>query len=225
MASPKIAIVIPAYNEEQTIGSVIQDLNENLETVNYDVIIVNDYSKDNTSNIAGDLGVEVICLTSNHGYSKAIEIGMNHVLDKDIYDYILTMDADGQHSGMSVSQLLAYTKDNSLGLIIGERQEYARFSEKIYGLVYFRAFGIKDPLSGLKLYSTSEYKKIRLFETYDSIGTELMTRFVLKGVKFKTIPIVVRERLDEPRFGRGIKVNLRILSSLIKSLQYIIKHK
>lgn len=223
MESINIAIVIPAYNESKTIANIILELRDEIQDEKIDILVVNDFSSDNTGESAEKAGAIVLNLKSNHGYSKAIEKGLNYIASQNKYTHIVTMDADGQHHPKSVKAVIELIKKGNVHLIIGTRDNYARLGEWLYGKVFSCLFKIKDPLCGLKAYSVEEYKKIGFFESFDSIGTELMTRMIMKNVSFNTIPIFIRDREDEARFGSGYRVNIRILKSLICSLNLIYK--
>ncbi len=226
MEPTQVAIVIPAYNEAGTIGEVINELNNELIEHNFTVFVVNDCSKDSTSSLATQAGAIVIDLKSNHGYSRAIEQGLNYVASLGSkFDYALTMDADGQHHPTSVKQVIELLESNKPTMIVGNREKYARFGEWLYGKAYHRLLGIIDPLCGLKAYSVPAYREIGLFETYDSIGTELMVRLIQNGATYQSIPIIIRERTGEARFGNGFKVEFRLLKSLYYSIKNYIKLK
>ncbi|PSU50931.1 hypothetical protein C9J12_02900 [Photobacterium frigidiphilum] len=220
MASTKIVIIIPAYNEENTIGNVINELH-NIVGSSIDIVIVNDCSKDNTSIIAKESGVHVIDLNVNHGYSKAINKGFEYATFELDADYLLTMDADGQHDPHSVNKLLSQLSDNDV--VVGRRPEFARLSEWIFGRFFLYRFGISDPLCGLKIYKSSIFKDYGKFETFESIGTELLTWALLNRLKVNEVEIEIRDREDEPRFGSLIKANLKILTGLLNTIRFINK--
>lgn len=226
MESTKIAIIIPAYNEAETISNVISELNNELAVHNFTVFVVNDCSQDSTSLIASKAGATVIDLETNHGYSRAIEQGLNYVSSLDMdFHYALTMDADGQHHPSSVKKIIEMLENDKPVLIVGERYQCARFGEWLYGKVYNYLLGVRDPLCGLKAYSISAYREIGVFETFDSIGSELMTKLIQKGETYKVIPVIIRKRTDNARFGNGLKVEIRLLKSLFSSISYYLRSK
>ncbi|UTP71911.1 glycosyltransferase family 2 protein [Alteromonas sp. LMIT006] len=223
MESTQVAIVIPAYNESQTIKCVIDELKEELIGHNFEVIVVNDCSTDDTSDIATATGAKVINLTRNYGYSGAIEQGFNYVTTRD-FDYVLTMDADGQHHPSSVKKIIECLEQQKPKMVIGDRGEYARLGEWLYGKVFERLLGIKDPLCGLKAYAVDAYREIGFFESFDSIGSELSVRMLNKEAHYCCSPVIIRNRKGEARFGNGLKVELRLIKSLYKSISFITKN-
>lgn len=225
MASSKVAIVIPAYNEEGSIKSVINELNKVLIDIyidiDIDIVVVNDCSSDTTVNKVKEANAHVVDLKVNHGYSKAIEQGLIFSCEKLKVDYLVTMDADGQHDPASVKEIINLILSDNFDMVVGERGKCARFSEKLYALYYKLKFGISDPLCGLKAYKTPFFVKYGKFETFDSIGTELLTWALLNKSKITESKVNIRPRNDEPRFGSSFSANKRIFKSLIQSIAYI----
>ncbi|PSW23320.1 hypothetical protein C9I94_17020 [Photobacterium swingsii] len=219
MESDRLAVVIPAYNEESTISNVVKEIFDVLgKDVN--VIVVNDCSKDATSKLSLDAGAIVLNLESNHGYAKAIEKGLDYATEHLNVTYLLTMDADGQHDPRSILAIYKKAVDGNCDLVIGQRPTCARFSERLYSLYFKFRFKITDPLSGLKLYKTSLYRHFGIFETYDSIGTELLTCSLINNRKVSQVPIVIRDRKDSsPRFGSFWTANFRIIASLFHTIK------
>ena len=223
MVKNKIAVVLPAYNEEKTIKKVISELSELLsEDIGF--IVVNDCSSDNTSVEARKTGCTVIDLKSNLGYALAIETGLKRALD-DNYDFAVTVDADGQHPPATVKQVIDLIMTDDWDLVLASRNERPRFGELVFCLVYKALLKIPDPLCGLKAYRLDVFDSIGKFETFDSIGTELLTRYCLskKSVNYE-IKMKVRGRVDAPRFGSGINVNFRLIKSTFNNIRFLFRH-
>ncbi|QDE30505.1 glycosyltransferase family 2 protein [Shewanella polaris] len=220
MASSQVAIIIPAFNEAASIGGVITEL---LDIVGPEItiVVVNDSSSDNTGATARKAGALVVDLKMNHGYAEAINQGLAYASSDLDVNYLLTMDADGQHDPYSVKKIIQSMLTDDVDLIVGQRAESARFSEWLYGQYFSKKFNITDPLCGLKVYKKHLYDEYGAFETYDSIGTELLTWALLKGFKIKQLPVNIRSRQDEPRFGSLWLANKRIFISLVKTIKYI----
>lgn len=214
----KVALVIPAYNEAETIQSVIRALRDKITDI--DIIVVDDGSSDDTADRASSMGVILVRLERNQGYSNAISHGFAQAIALDSYDYIVTVDADGQHDPMSVLAMIemAHEEDD---IIIGQRPKIARFSEWLYSLYFRYKFGIRDPLCGLRLYRLALFTKYGAFETFDSIGSELMTWALVSHKQYKVFDVIIRDRLDKPRFGSGAKVNWRIFKSLLSTIRFV----
>jgi glycosyltransferase involved in cell wall biosynthesis len=108
--------IIPCYNEEVTIGSIV------LKTKNYvdEVLVVNDGSTDETKIIAEKAGAVVITLNKNKGKSKAIVTGFKYAI-KNKFDYVVTIDGDGQHNPNEIPEILKLLIDDGFDISIGLR--------------------------------------------------------------------------------------------------------
>ncbi|HKM92609.1 MAG TPA: glycosyltransferase family 2 protein [Prolixibacteraceae bacterium] len=116
---PKVLIVVPAFNEEETIEPVLNDLNT--ECPDFDILVVNDSSKDNTSQIAKSTCLaQVIDLPVNLGIGGAVQTGFKYAY-RNNYDCVLQFDADGQHRAADVSRLVNLVLSNKCDVAIGSR--------------------------------------------------------------------------------------------------------
>ena len=114
---PRTLIVIPAYNEEQSLPAVLKELAE--QTPEYDVLVVSDGSADRTSELAREAGVHVAELPFNLGIGGALRTGFTFAV-RGGYDQAVQFDADGQHDPLAVAKLLAPLADGA-DMVIGSR--------------------------------------------------------------------------------------------------------
>ena len=120
--SEKVLIIIPAYNEEKSILKVyngIKEYNENND-MHYDVIVINDGSKDNTRMICEENNIPIINLVQNLGIGGAVQTGYKYAYDHD-YDYAIQYDGDGQHEISCAKDILNPLKENNADLVVGSR--------------------------------------------------------------------------------------------------------
>jgi len=213
MGTSELAIIIPAYNEENTIASVINKVSSF-----GDVIVINDCSTDDTQHKAEAAGAILVNHAKNQGYDGALNSGFSYA-DQHNYRYAITFDADGQHSAKLIAQYLAQLKEYQL--VLGVRPSKARFAEKIFALYTNLAYGVKDPLCGMKGYHMTLYKKLGHFDAIQSIGTELALYSIKHHCRYVQLPIPIAEREDQPRFGRLLKANITIIKAMFN---YIKKH-
>jgi glycosyltransferase involved in cell wall biosynthesis len=117
----KLSIIIPAYNEAETIEKVISDLKNELANLileNYEIIVVDDGSKDQTFNILKTIGdIKVLSHKNNIGYGASLKTGIKHSQ----YDLIMIIDADGTYPASAMPELLKKTED--FDLVIGSREK------------------------------------------------------------------------------------------------------
>ncbi len=205
----KIAIVIPAYNEEDTIRDVVDSV------LQYgSVIVVNDASSDSTESRAIQSGAIVVNHVINQGYDKALNSGFIEA-DKRDYDAIITFDADGQHNPIMMEEYIKYLK-NGKELVLGVRPKSARIVERVFA-VYTRAIiNWKDPLCGMKGYSINLYRKLGYFDSYGSIGTELAMFGLVNNYSSVQLPVSIFSRRDKSRFYSAFISNWRIIKALFK---------
>lgn len=122
MDKVRIILVIPAYNEEANILKTykkVQDYNKKNKT-NYDVIVINDGSKDRTSEICHENKIPVIDLIHNLGIGGAVQTGYKYALNND-YDIAVQFDGDGQHDVRYVKNIVEPIIKKEADMVIGSR--------------------------------------------------------------------------------------------------------
>jgi hypothetical protein len=103
--------------------------------------------------------------------------------------------------------------------VVGIRSERQRLAEHLFAWHTKSRFGIEDPLCGMKAYRMSIYKGLGHFDSYCSIGTELMLYAVINGYSLEQVKFNVRDRVGGPsRFGRILLGNYKILRALVLSI-------
>ena len=158
-----LSVVIPAYNEASVLPDVLPDLINTAQKENWDIIIVNDGSSDNTKEILNNYSDEPILKIIHHkvnrGYGGAIKTGINNADTK----YVITFDADGQHRIKDVKMLLDEIIKTNADMIIGNRGQTGSESLlRFVGKKIIKSFAkwlmplnIDDLNSGIKIYNTS----------------------------------------------------------------------
>jgi len=207
----RLAIVIPAFNEERVIGEVVS-----VASTFGAVIVVNDGSTDNTESVARLSGALVVSHRVNLGYDKALATGLQKALVEN-FDFTITLDADGQHEPMLIEKFLFELMDGA-DLVIGVRDRRQRFSEEIFAVLSSILWGISDPLCGMKGYRLSRLRSLSSFCSYPSVGTELAIRVARSGWLVQEVPMTTRDRHDCSRFGVGFRANWRIIRAMLLGL-------
>ncbi|MDO8559540.1 MAG: glycosyltransferase family 2 protein [bacterium] len=111
-----VVAVVPAYNEEATVGAVIRGLRQNVTAV----VVVDDGSTDATARSAQAEGAAVVRHFLNRGQGAALQTGITYALGLDA-DVIVTVDADGQHDGRDIPALLAPIRQGFADVVFGSR--------------------------------------------------------------------------------------------------------
>lgn len=113
-----ITVVIPAFNEEEGIAATLQKTSEELEGLVAEIIVVDDGSSDRTAEVAESTGVRVIRHPNNRGYGASLKTGIRAAST----EFVLTMDADGQHRAEDVSMLCRHIAEvRDLDFLVGNR--------------------------------------------------------------------------------------------------------
>ncbi len=209
MERHKNVAIIPAYNEADSIGRVVNGLIERVA-----VIVVDDGSSDDTARIAEAAGATVIRHQKNYGYDQALASGFEGAASGG-YDFFITFDADGQHDAQLIDEYIRLRKKN-YGLVLGVRPKTARLAEAVFGLVSYFCCGVRDPLCGMKGYGQEVYEILGYDPSMRSIGTSLALSGVRRGFLWVEVPIPIHEREGQPRFGKVIRANIQILSAMIR---------
>jgi len=153
MTEQKISVIVPAFNEEKSLSDVLSKL-KGLETID-EIIVVDDGSRDNTAQVAQDLGARIISHPYNMGNGAAVKTGVRNATG----DVLLFLDGDGQHSPEDIPKLLAHI--DRFDMVVGARTKESKVS-------LFRSFGnfwltkVANYLSGTKIPDlTSGFRAIK----------------------------------------------------------------
>jgi glycosyltransferase involved in cell wall biosynthesis len=210
-----IAVVIPAFNEEQTISDVVSNLRQYVGHI----IVVDDCSSDATGKKAQEAGATVLRNEKNRGYDSSIDRGFKEALVQSSR-IIVTFDADGQHHASDIPKMTEPIVSGRADVVAGMRPYKAHVAELVFALYTGIRFGVSDPLCGFKAYDRRVYEAAGPFDTLQSIGTELLLRAIKQGFNIAFVPIQLSERGDRSRFYNfRIRGNIKILKALFRVLR------
>ena len=196
---PRVCVIIPAYNEEGTIASVVKDILKGIQTSKYTgtVVVVDDGSKDNTARLASDSGAVVIRHILNSGAGAATATGLSYA-ERHNFDSAATMDADGQHLSSDVLSGFDKIFDSRHDLMIGSRLIDSRGMSRVkvignkgLSLITFLLFGINstDSQSGLRIFSRRSLEELRWKTSGYEFCSEMLWRAKQQGLKIGEFPI------------------------------------
>ena len=213
MNNKDFIVVIPAWNEEESISCLL----DTLSNLSIRSIVVDDGSEDQTPKLAKTFNTKLIQHHRNLGYENALSTGI-HQAANDGYKYAITMDADGQIDAKDILRFVGVAREEGADVVIGIRNYRNRFCERILCLFGQIRFKIRDPLCGIKLYKIKKAKQFFPFDSHKLVGMELAFRMADAGMKISQINIKIKVREGLSRYGSFIKGELRILRSLYKAI-------
>ncbi len=198
----KILIIIPAYNEEESIEKVVDNLTENFPQ--YDYLVVNDCSTDSTEEILRRRGYNHISLPVNLGIGGAVQSGYLYATQND-YDIAIQIDGDGQHDPAYIEKLIQPIVNGEADMAVG-----SRFIEKQgFQTSFMRRLGINlirviikmccgvnatDTTSGFRA-SSKELNAVFAREyAQDYPEPEAIVAASLKGFRVTDVPVRMKER-------------------------------
>jgi len=224
----ELSLFLPCYNEEENLKNTVEKAVPVLKKVTekYELIIVNDGSKDNTGKIASDLAkkfdfIKVINHSPNRGYGAALKSGMY----SSKYEWITFIDSDGQFDFSEISGFIEKQEKTGADLVIGYYLKravpfYRIMGSKIWELAVWMLFGmkVKDTDCGFKLFRKKVVQTIPKLEA--ERGPFISSEFLIKAKRagFKMVEIGVHHypRQAGQETGSSLKVIISGLSDLIR---------
>lgn len=200
-----LSIVIPCFNEAKSLPSVLPTTIEFARTKNFEILVVNDGSSDESGKILEDFRAKhpdtltVITHPVNRGYGGALKTGLRNVKTQ----YAVTMDADGQHHLDDVETLLSQAIAGEFDLLIGNRGNSAGSSYRKIGKTLIRFFAkivlpnlnITDLNSGMKIYRSDLAKTYLRICPNGMAFSDVMTLLYVKNFrKTGEVPIRIHDR-------------------------------
>ena len=189
----KICILIPAYNAQETLGSVLKKI----EPLKMDTIVVNDGSSDETKRVASENGAQLLEHPLNLGKGAALRTGFQYILQKG-YQVVITLDADGQHDPSEIPFLLKIFQSVNPDILIASRS--AEFGKMTFLRRFWNRLGVKavarlchsditDSQSGFRLIRTEVLKAVDLSTSRFETELELLIKACKKGFGVLSVPI------------------------------------
>ncbi len=224
MASKKVFIVIPCYNEEKVIKKVIKDIkNEGWKNI----ILVDDGSTDNTLQKAKEEKVFVLRHVINRGKGAAVKTGLEFAKTKDA-DIVVTIDGDGQNNPKEIKKMVKKIEEG-FDVVMGTRFKkkknkiptFNKLANKFANVLIFLVYGImvSDSQSGFRAYSKKALKLLDLKMDRYEFDSEVIREIARNKLKYTEIPIDVfyteysKSKKQKQNLVNGIKTMVRIILS------------
>lgn len=220
----KTLIIIPAYNEALNIEKTIKDVTS---CTNYDYLIINDCSKDNTKEICEKNHFNMLSLPVNYGLASGIQVGMKYAYQND-YDIAIQFDGDGQHQAKYLKPLVDEIENNNCDIAIGSRfvTKKKPCSLRMFGSILISMCiklttgkTIKDPTSGMRAYNKKAMKEF-INNTSLTPEPDTLVYMMKKNMKVKEVQVEMSEREFGESYLKPLK-SIEYMFNIIFSILFI----
>ncbi len=222
----KKLIIIPAFNESESIKYTIQNIRQ--DAPDFDYLIINDCSTDKTESICREEGFNYLSLPVNLGIGGAVQTGYRYAVENG-YDVVVQVDGDGQHDVRFLNRMVETLQRENADMVIGsrfiEKEGFQSSAMRRVGINYFMYLikaltktRVTDPTSGFRMVNRRTAEIFAVNYPRDYPEPESTVYLLRRGKKVLEVPVVMRERqggVSSIRFKRSIyymiKVSLAIL--------------
>lgn len=223
LGNKMVLVLIPAYNEQDNIYRVVQDLINRCPKYAY--LIINDGSTDRTLEICREHGFPVLDLPVNLGLAGAFQAGMRYAL-RNGYEYAVQFDGDGQHRAEYIPKLLECATSREKNVVIASRFVKSKkgwsmreIGSRLIGICFFLTTGrrIKDPTSGMRLYDRTVMERLATYINY-SPEPDTLAVLLKEGATVEEIPAVMDERaggVSYLTFANSVKYMFYVCASIL----------
>jgi glycosyltransferase involved in cell wall biosynthesis len=234
LAAGRVLVVVPAFNEEDSVGTTIASIRTALPGAR--IVVISDCSTDHTIQRAEAAGADVVDLPCNLGYGGAVQAGFKYALTLG-YEFIIQMDADGQHEPKSAPALLAPVVSGVADVAIGSRftgtANYPipfprRVGMGLFGTIvtFVTRKRFSDPTSGFQAMNT---RVLRFFarDNYpsDFPDADTIILLVLAGFRVHEVPVVMQARTAGTSMHSNLKAFYYVSKMMLSILMVLLRRK
>ena len=227
---PRISVIIPVFNEELTLGNVIERVKAVLRKIGfkYEIIVVDDFSTDRSLELANRQGVKVYSLKKHMGKGYALRAGFAKAKG----DIITTIDSDGSHRPEELPSLLTPILQDKADLVIGSRylsqkpaaaKKLNAIGVRLFNLLIevFTGAEVSDSQSGYRVMKSEVIRNMSLKSGEYEIESEMLVKTARQGFRVREVPISFEQRTYgtsrlDPMVD-GFKILLSIVSAYMRS--------
>lgn len=216
-------IIIPSYNEEENLPHLIEDI----KSYNYDYLIINDNSKDNTEQLAKEKGYNILNLPFNVGLAGVTQIGFKYAYENG-YDCVVSVDGDGQHQPKYVHDLIKVIEEGA-DYVVGSRfltkekpMSLRMFGSRLICLLIKIKTGEKvtDPTSGMRALGKKVIKSfsedMNFYAEPDTLYYLLKKKYVVKEAQVEMV-----ERVAGVSYFKGPFKSIKYMFNVVLSILLI----
>lgn len=222
----QVAILIPAYNEENNLRELLPQIPEKIFDTKLGVLVIDDGSYDNTFSVVSQHGFCSARNAINSGQGSALRLGYS-LLDSAGVQICITMDADGQHNPKEIEQVASPVHKGEVDFVIGSRILGDYEKDSLIRIIGVHFFGyivswligkrITDTSSGFRAFKVGMISKISMEENqYHS--TELIVRALKNNITVKEVPIkILKRKYGKSKKGKNLEYGFNFMKIIIKS--------
>ena len=200
----KKLVIIPAYNEQASIVNTVEDIKENAPE--FDYIVVNDCSTDETLQVCMEHDIKCLELPVNLGIGGAVQSGYLYGF-REGYDIAVQFDGDGQHSAKYLEDMVQCLLENQADMVIGSRfitnEGFQSSAIRRLGIKHFNFLiklltgqRITDPTSGMRMVNRDIMKLFSEDYPKDYPEPESVVHIIAQGKKVVELPVIMNERSE-----------------------------
>ena len=217
------SVVMPVYNEEEAIGTVLDELIAILEDKTYEIIVVDDGSTDNTANVVREKRVKLIQHPHNIGYGAAIKTGIKSAAN----DLILIIDGDGSYPVKAIPELLKEVDqyDMVIGARTGKEVKIPLYRKPAKWFLsqlanYLSGTEIPDLNSGMRIFRKEEVMKFcNILPSGFSFTTTITLAYLNSDYSVKYVPIDYQERVGKSKI-KPFRDGSNFILLIIRTITY-----
>ncbi len=231
----KILIVIPAFNEGDTVAKVISGCRKHMPE-NADLIVINDGSTDRTYEVCQEEGIDVINTPFNQGIGNALQTGFRYAIEKN-YDFLINLDADGQHNPADLPKFIEKLREGKFDIVIGSRflkkNRYDGSKIRNIGIKFFSklvSLLIREKLTDVTSGYRGMNKAILNFTIVDTFNfdypdADFLLTLHRAGFRFCEIPVTMEKRNGGKSQHSGLKPLYYIFKMLLSIFIILLRKK
>lgn len=208
----KYLILVPAFNELKNLKKFIKKINKFSQ-----LYVLDDCSTDKTDLWLFKNKIKYIRNKKNLGYERNLLNGIKKF--KSHCKYLITFDGDGQHKISDLKKII--NLNTNYDIIICNRRNKNRFLETIISLISHFFFGLRDPLSGFKVYKTEILNGVDFNKNEELFLVDFLFNLIRKKTKFSNFEIITKKRIGKSKVGRWVNLNIKEIRILL--MLFIIK--
>lgn len=219
MSNENVFVVIPAYNEAQVLGKVLDDL----LSYPYQIVVVDDGSQDNTFEIASQYQIHCLQHKCNLGQGAALQTGISYVLKNPDAEIIVTFDADGQHDSKEITKLITPILVDDFDVVLGSRfleKDLVKYMPTLkyitlkLAVIFTRLttyIKVTDTHNGFRAFSRIGAQEISITQNGMSHASQILKQIQNENLRYCEVPVTITYTDYSIKKGQAVNNAINIL--------------